>query len=256
MNTPALEACNLVKQFGALHAVAGVSLRVEPGERHAIIGPNGAGKTTFFNLLAGELRPTAGSVSLFGQDVSGLPSFRRCQLGMARTFQRNNLFLGLSVQDNLQLGVRRLRSSASLPIPLPSESRSTSDHVGRLLIEVGLASRAGSLARELSYGEQRQLEVALALASGPRVLLLDEPTAGMSPTETAHMTDLIQGLPRDVTVLIIEHDMDVVFEVADVITVLHFGEVLASGKPADVRASDLVQEAYLGAVPATPAIHV
>jgi branched-chain amino acid transport system ATP-binding protein len=243
----ALAAVDLTRHFGAVKAVDHISLSVEPGERHAIIGPNGAGKTTFFNLLAGELRSQTGRVTLHGRDVTKVPAFRRCQLGMARTFQRSNVFLGLSVRENVELAVRRR---------LGLGSKQTTSETAAVLERLSLTSRADALARSLSHGEQRQLEVALAMASGPSVLLLDEPTAGMSPVETVQMTELIQNLPSEITVLIIEHDMDVVFGVADRITVLHFGQVLASGSPADVRSNALVQEAYLGAAAESAAVHL
>ncbi len=237
---------DLSRSFGALRAVNGVSFSVEDGERRAIIGPNGAGKTTLFNLVAGELPPTGGQIFLGGRDVTRLPSHKRCRLGLARTFQRNNLFLGLTVAENVALAVRRRVGVAAQPLRPSGAFTAVNHETLERLEQLGLADRASDPVGALSYGEQRQLEIALALACGPTVLLLDEPTAGMSPAETADITALIKSLPHSITVLIIEHDMDVVFALADRITVLHFGEVLDEGEPAKVRANPVVQEAYLG----------
>jgi branched-chain amino acid transport system ATP-binding protein len=242
-----LEVQGLCRSFGALRAVQDVSLSVEPGERRAIIGPNGAGKTTLFNLISGELPPTAGRVLLAGVDVTRLPPDRRCALGLARTFQRNNLFPGLSVAENLALPLRRRHATSADPFRDAARGYpGIVDEARDMLVRLGLAERAASPARDLSYGEQRQLEIGLALACGPRVLLLDEPTAGMSPAETAQVTGLIRALPRSMAVLIIEHDMDVVFALADRIAVLHNGRLLADDTPEATRANPEVQAAYLG----------
>ena len=236
----------LRRQFGGLTALAGVSFAVAPGERRAIIGPNGAGKTTLFNLISGELPPTSGRVYLDGVDVTGLPPHRLAARGLARTFQRNNLFLGLSVRENVRLAVQARRGVArQLWVPAASLTEVAAE-ADRVLAELGLADRAGMVVRDLSYGEQRQLEVAIALATGPRVLLLDEPTAGMSPAETAAMVQTIARLPAEMTLLIIEHDMDVVFALADRIMVLHYGEVLAEGAPEAVKGNPGVAEVYMG----------
>ena len=236
----------LERRFGGLTALAGVSFTVTPGERRAIIGPNGAGKTTLFNLISGELAPTSGRVYLGGVDVTGLPSHRLAALGLARTFQRNNLFLGLTVRENVRLAVQVRRGLAHRLWTPADRLADLAVEADVVLDELGLAERADVLARDLSYGEQRQLEVAVALATRPRVLLLDEPTAGMSPAETNAMTRTVAALPREMTLLIIEHDMDVVFALADRITVLHYGEVLADGEPAAVRANPRVAEVYMG----------
>jgi branched-chain amino acid transport system ATP-binding protein len=243
---PALRVEGLKRQFGGLMAVNGVSLSVAPGERRAIIGPNGAGKTTLFNLISGELHPTAGRVYLYGQDITALTNFERARLGLARTFQRNNLFLGLSVRENVRLAVQaRCKVAHRLWTRVDSMADVLAE-ADAVLEELGLADQAHALARNLSYGEQRQVEIAIALATRPRVLLLDEPTAGMSPAETAAMTRLIAALPREMTLLIIEHDMDVVFALADRITVLHYGEVLAEGAPQEVSGDPRVAEVYMG----------
>jgi branched-chain amino acid transport system ATP-binding protein len=241
-----LRAENLSRNFGGLMAVNNVSLSVAPGERRAIIGPNGAGKTTLFNLLSGELPPLQGRIFLDQQDITPLPVHERARLGIGRTFQRNNLFLNLTVFDNVRLAIQAragVSHRAFTPIVRFATLREETE---RLLERFGLQDQANVQVRNLSYGEQRQLEVALALATQPRVLLLDEPTAGMSPAETAAMIEMIQEMPRDITLLIIEHDMDVVFSLADRITVLHYGEVIADGTPEEVKGNPRVMEVYLG----------
>jgi branched-chain amino acid transport system ATP-binding protein len=227
-------------------ALQEVSLSVERGERRAIIGPNGAGKTTLFNLLSGELAPAAGRIYLDDQDITSLPVHRRVQLGVGRTFQRNSLFPNLTVFENVRLAVQSRARAGHRPfVPvdkLEGLTAETNEIVGRF----DLTAEAESPAGYLSYGVQRQLEVALALATASRVLLLDEPTAGMSPAETLTMTALIRDLPRDITLLIIEHDMDVVFGLADRVTVLHYGKVIAEGTPLEIRNDPGVMEVYLG----------
>ena len=234
------------RRFGGLRALNGVTLAVRQGERLAVIGPNGAGKTTLFNVIAGELAPTAGRIVFDGQDVTRLRPHQRAMRGLARTFQKNNLFLGLSVLENVRLAVQRRRGHGFRVIrPATALGDVTEEALG-LLGQLGLGDRQATLARDLSYGEQRQLEVAIALACRPRLLLLDEPTAGMSPAETVDMIELIRALPREITLLIIEHDMDVVFAIADRIVVLHYGEVLAEGPPEEVRNNPQVLAVYLG----------
>jgi branched-chain amino acid transport system ATP-binding protein len=241
-----LRVDGLRRHFGGLTALDGVSFAVAPGERRAIIGPNGAGKTTLFNLISGELAPTSGRVYLEGADVTDLPNHQRTRLGLARTFQRTNLFLGLTVHENVRLAVQARRGVAHRLWAAIDGLADVAAETAAVLGELGLADRAGVLVRNLSYGEQRQLEVAVAVASRPRVLLLDEPTAGMSPAETGAMVRTIGALPTDLTLLIIEHDMDVVFALADRIMVLHYGEVLADGEPEAVRGNPRVAEVYMG----------
>jgi branched-chain amino acid transport system ATP-binding protein len=244
---PALLAVEgLRRRFGALTALNGVSLALAPRERRAIIGPNGAGKTTLFNLITGHLAPTAGRILFDGAPITALPPHAVARRGISRSFQRTTVFPRLSVRENLRLAAAAggrgsydfLGPVARLAAPLA--------HARAVAEAVGLAGRLDSPAGTLSYGEQRQLEVGIALATRPRLLLLDEPTAGMSPEETQRMTDLLAGLSREITVLIIEHDMDVVFTLADRITVLHHGEVLAEGTADEVRADPRVYEVYLG----------
>jgi branched-chain amino acid transport system ATP-binding protein len=242
----ALETRSLNKSFGSLAVAQDVSLAFEAGLRYAIIGPNGAGKTTYFNLLAGNLRPDSGAILLEGRDVTGLDVTSRARIGIARSFQRNNVFPDFTVRDNLALACA-LRAG-STPIFWQPMSRLTSarKEADGLAARVGLADTCNIVARNISYGSQRQLEVALALACQPKVLLLDEPTSGMGPEETARMHALISALPRTLTLIVIEHDMDIVLDLADQIIVLDYGRVLAQGTPAEIRASQLVRDRYLG----------
>ena len=242
----ALAVTRLSKSFGGLRAVQQIDLSLAPGERHALIGPNGAGKTTLFNLIAGELAPTAGRIALFGQDVTRLPPQRRAALGLARTFQVNTLFPSLTVTENLLLAVQgTLPTKLRLHRPI-SSYRDLYDRARAVLESVGLVGAGEVIVRTLSHGEQRQLEVALALASRPRLLLLDEPTAGLSLAESQRLTGLLKGLDRSMSLLVIEHDMDVVFDVAERITVLHDGKVIADGDRDEVKMNPLVAEIYLG----------
>jgi branched-chain amino acid transport system ATP-binding protein len=237
---------HLVRTFGGLTAVNEVSLRVGAGERRALIGPNGAGKTTLFNLISGVLPVTSGAIWLGGRDITRLPAHERANLGMGRTFQRNNLFFNLTVFENVRLAVQHQQRLSHHMFTAAALFSGASAAAADLLERIGLADRGGEPVRALAYGQQRVLEIALALAMRPRILLLDEPTAGMSPAETAEIVQLIAALPRDLTLLIIEHDMDVVFSIADTITVLHYGQVLAEGSPDEITRSRQVQEVYLG----------
>ena len=225
----------------------GVELAVRPGERRALIGPNGAGKTTLFNLIAGALPVTLGRIELFGRDVTRMPPHRRAALGLTRTFQISNLFATLTVRENCLLAVQALsRVKLAMHRPLAGY-RALHARVDEVLDAVGLADRAGATVRNLSHGEQRQLEIGLALAGRPRVLLLDEPTAGLSPAESGSMARMLGRLDPAITVLIIEHDMDIALEIARHVTVLHYGRVIADGTRDAVRADPTVREIYLGA---------
>jgi len=241
---------HLTRRFGGIVALRDVTLSVGRGERHAVIGPNGAGKTTLFNVISGELRPTRGHVILEGTPVTGLPPHRIAARGLSRTFQRSNLLLNLTALENVRLAVQAHTSATRRLLTPVAHLPELTDAALALLARMGLEDRAHVPAKMLSYGEQRQLEVALALAGRPRVLLLDEPTSGLSPGETARMTEMLTRLSRDQTLVIIEHDMDVVFALADRITVLHLGEVLATGRPEDVRSDPRVQDVYLGSLEA------
>jgi len=244
--TPALELRELCKSFGGLQATRDVSLKVMPGDRKAIIGPNGAGKTTLFNLITGIFPSSSGQVLLFGQDVTTWPSHKRTALGMARTFQITSLFPKLTVLDNVLLAINGLRQSKFVMWRFLSSYRDIYDKADALLESAGFLDRRDTEVRYLSHGEQRQLEIILGLASDPRILLLDEPAAGLSSGESAEMAKFLQRLDPHLAILLIEHDMDVVFDVADQISVLHFGEVLETGTPEQIHNSQRVQEIYLG----------
>jgi branched-chain amino acid transport system ATP-binding protein len=243
---PALELRGLSKSFGGLRAVRDVTLKIMPGDRKAIIGPNGAGKTTLFNLITGIFPATSGQVLLFGRDVTSLPSHRRTALGMARTFQITSLFPKLTVLDNVLLAIQGLRASKFVMWRFMSSYRDVYDKAHGLLERARFMDRKDTEVRYLSHGEQRQLEIVLGLASDPKILLLDEPAAGLSSGESAEMAEFLLGLDSNLALLLIEHDMDVVFDVADHISVLHFGEVLETGPTEQIRKSAKVQEIYLG----------
>ena len=246
MTEPALQLDGVAKYFGGLRAVDGVSLTVRPGERRALIGPNGAGKTTLFNLVAGMLPVTGGTIRLFGADVTGKPAHRRAALGLARTFQITNLFPGLTVLENCLLAVQAL-TPARLSMLRPVAGYAALHARARaILAAVGLTGVDEVVVANLSHGEQRQLEIALALAGKPRLLLLDEPTAGLSPAESRLMADLLVGLDPAITVLMIEHDMDIALALASHVTVLHYGRVIADGSPDQIRNDPQVREIYLG----------
>jgi len=238
-----IEIRELRRAFGGVVALDGVSLKISEGERRAVIGPNGAGKTTLINILAGEIPPTGGAVLLAGRDITRLRSWQRARLGLAHVYQRTELFSPLSARENVALAVGARRGPYRLFRAPPRSEYAEAD---ALLERVGLAGREGIVVRALSHGERRQLELAVALAQRPGVLLLDEPTAGMSPAETARITELVAGLDRTLTILIVEHDMDVVFRLADRVTVLHEGRIIADGTAADVRGDVRVHDVYLG----------
>jgi branched-chain amino acid transport system ATP-binding protein len=244
--TPVLELESLSKTFGGLQAVRGVSLKIMPGDRKAIIGPNGAGKTTLFNLISGISPATSGRVLLFGRDVTHWPSYRRAALGMARTFQVTHLFPKLTVLDNVLLAIKGRRASKFVMWRFLSSYRNVYDKAYELLQRAAFLDRKDIEVRRLSHGEQRQLEIVLGLAGDPQILLLDEPAAGLSSGESAEMARFLRGLDPQIAILLIEHDMDIVFEVSNDISVLHFGEVLESGPAKRIRASAKVQGIYLG----------
>lgn len=246
MSEPLLQIEHLAKRFGGIVATDDLTLTVAAGELHAVIGPNGAGKTTLIAQLSGQLRPDSGNIRFAGTDVTRLPVHKRSLLGLARSFQITSLFLDFSVLDNVALAVqghaghsfhfwRSARSEPSLRQP-----------AREALERVGLADRADRRASALSHGEHRLLELAMALAGRPRMLLLDEPMAGLGPEESTRMVGMLQALKRDYTILLVEHDMEAVFALADRITVLVYGRVIASGPPNAIRANPEVRDAYLG----------
>ncbi len=242
----ALDTQDLSKSFGGLRAIRSLSLEIEEGERRAIIGPNGAGKTTLFHLVSGFLFPSSGRINLFGRNVTNLQAHQRAALGMARTFQVTNLFPKLTLFENILLGVQAIKSARFCFYRTVRSFREIIFEAERLLKEWNLWEKRDVLVKNLSYGEQRQIEVILALATRPRLLLLDEPTAGLSPAETALVTSLIKSLPREITTVLIEHDMDVAFEISEKITVLHFGSILAEGSLEQIKGNPKVTEIYLG----------
>jgi branched-chain amino acid transport system ATP-binding protein len=237
---------HLSKSFGSLSVTDDVMLTIDEGERHVIIGPNGAGKTSLINQIGGQIRPDSGHILLRDRHITGSSPDRISRMGVARTFQRNNLFQNLNVMENVRLALQA-RHGNPLSFFSPAATNTVlSERAANLLAKVHLSDDDLRLARQLSYGEQRQLELALALAGEPALLLLDEPTSGMSPGETSRIIELISALPRSLSILMIEHDMEVVFSIADRITVLYYGRVLATGTPREIQTNDRVREIYLG----------
>jgi branched-chain amino acid transport system ATP-binding protein len=246
MTVPALEIQNLFKKFGGLPATRHVTMRVEVGERRLILGPNGAGKTTLFNQITGDVTPTSGSIRLFGQEITGLPPARRAHLGVARTYQIITLFQKDTLEHNVMLallGLSRRRYDMFRPLASMPEMR---DRARRALGRVGLDQFGQRTVSDLSYGEKRRLEIALALAQEPKLLLLDEPMAGLSTEERATVRNLIAAIPRSTTVVMIEHDMDSALSLVDKVTLLHYGRVLVDGERETVVAAAQTREVYLG----------
>jgi branched-chain amino acid transport system ATP-binding protein len=246
-----LQTDNLTKSFGALTAVNAVSLNVEKGTLHAIIGPNGAGKTTLFNLLTGVFPPTSGRIVFDQKEITGTPAHRVAHLGLARSFQRTNVFPAFTLLDNVWIAAFATgRSWNGLLFKNTNQYPEVVQRARQALADVGLADKSHSPAREISHGEQRQLELAIALAAAPRVLLLDEPAAGLSPEETRKMVALVRALKGRYTIVLIEHKMDVIMSVSDRISVMHFGALIAEGTPQEIQRNPEVRRAYLGGVAA------
>ncbi len=243
---PALHIQGLRKRFGGLPAIQDVSLQVMPGERRLIIGPNGAGKTTLFNLITGDLRPDAGSVRLFGEELLRLPTQQRIHKGLARTYQILTLFPRETLEHNVVLALLGLAPQRWNPWAALSGYSALREAARAALADVGLGERAGRVVAETSYGERRRLELAMALAQKPKILLLDEPLAGLSQEERQSIQALLAKIPRDVTIVMIEHDMDVALAYAERITVLHYGQVIVEGTRAEVVADPRTKEVYLG----------
>jgi branched-chain amino acid transport system ATP-binding protein len=246
-----LQTENLGKSFGALIAVKDVNLAIEAGSLHSIIGPNGAGKTTLFNLLTGTFPPTSGRVVFDGKDITGTPANRIAHLGLARSFQRTNVFPAFSLFDNVWVAAFATgRSWNGLFFKKANNYPQAAERARHALSDVGLEKKAYQLAREISHGEQRQLELAIALAAAPRVLLLDEPAAGLSPEETRRMVALVRSLKGRYTIVLIEHKIDIIMSVSDRISVMHFGSLIAEGAPEEIQRNADVRRAYLGGIAA------
>ena len=246
MTEPLLSVQDLSKSYGALKVTQDVSLDVHEGQLHAIIGPNGAGKTTLISQLSGQLRPDSGRVVYAGQDITRLDMAGRVRLGLARSFQLTTLLPSFSVLENVALAVQAREGSSFRFLRPAASEQALNDQAMACLADVGLADRSRRLAGSLSHGEKRQLELAVALATQPRLLLLDEPLAGTGHEEAAHLVDMFGRLKNRVTMVLIEHDMDAVFALADIVSVLVYGQIVASGPPSDVRADVKVRAAYLG----------
>ncbi|HKB93859.1 MAG TPA: ATP-binding cassette domain-containing protein [Gaiellaceae bacterium] len=243
---PALRLRGVGRRFGGLEAVQDIDLEVPPGERRAILGPNGAGKTTLFNVIAGDLPATSGTVELFGRDITLLPARRRAGLGLARTYQQSRLLRGLSVEDNVYLSIVGVEGGHHRPVLLPRDNeirRRAREAAGR----VGLARKVAEPVSSLSHGEHRQVALAMALAVHPKVLMLDEPASGLSRGERQVLSELLLALDPSITLLVIEHDMDVALRVADEVTVLDHGRALVQGTTAEIRVNEQVRALYLGA---------
>jgi len=242
----ALTVSSLTKSFGGLHVTRGVNFNVEPGERRLIIGPNGAGKTTLFNLITGELTPDSGAIHLFGQNITNVPSRRRAHLGMARTYQIITLFARDTIIHNVTLALLGLSPARWNPLIDLKRQGHFVEHAHSALEKVGLADIANRPLAQTSYGERRRVEIAMALTQNPKVLLLDEPFAGLSIDERRDVKQTLLAIPRDVTIVMIEHNMDVALEFAERITLLHFGEVIVEGNRTQVVADPRTREVYLG----------
>jgi branched-chain amino acid transport system ATP-binding protein len=247
MSAGAMRLNAISKRFGSLHVLRDVSIEVEPGERCGIIGPNGAGKSTLFNVIAGELAPSAGSVTLFGRDVTKLGIHSRARLGLARTFQATTLFPRLTVLENLLLALQAHHPRRHFQCFIPQRRYVDGEaQARRLLARVELEHRAHTQVCALGYGERRQLELLLAISQRPRILLLDEPTAGLAPGDASLVTEMLKREGGETTIVLIEHDMGVVFDVVERLVVLHHGSVVADGPLDRIRADEKVQEIYLG----------
>jgi branched-chain amino acid transport system ATP-binding protein len=245
MSDSVLRVRGLTRRFGGVVAVKDVDLDIASGERRAVLGPNGAGKSTLFNLIAGADIPTEGNIELFGSDVTGLGARQRTRMGLSRTFQTSRLLTGLTVEDNLYLAAIGV-AGGRFRLLRTGRDRDARQRAARAAETVGMRDRLDALAGDLSHGEQRQLEIALALVAEPRMLLLDEPAAGLSRAERQLLTALLLSLDPDVTMLLIEHDMDVALTVAERVTMMHDGAVIVEGTPAEIRGNSLVHDLYLG----------
>ena len=242
---PALRLRGVGRRFGGLHAVHEVDLDIAPGERRAILGPNGAGKTTLFNVIAGDFPPTSGAVELFGRDVTHSPARARTKLGLARTYQQSRHLLGLTVEDSIYLAVLGIHGGHLRPVVVGRDRvlRAQAREAAR---RVAIDHKLGELVGSLSHGEQRQVGLAMALASEPKILMLDEPASGLPRGERQLLSDMLMGLDRSITLIVIEHDMDVALRVAERVTMMHEGRVIVEGTPDEIRANETVHALYLG----------
>jgi branched-chain amino acid transport system ATP-binding protein len=243
---PTLRLRGVGRRFGGLHAVDGVDLDVLPGERRGILGPNGAGKTTLFNVISGDLPPSSGSVELFGDDVTFEPARVRAKLGLSRTYQQSRMLVGLTVEDSILLAILGASGGHLRPVTLPRKDREMRERARRAASRAAIDHKLGAVVGDLSHGEHRQVSLAMALASEPKVLMLDEPASGLSRGERTLLTDLLLDLDRSITLLLIEHDMDVALRVAEQVTMMHDGRVIVEGTPDEIRGSQLVHDLYLG----------
>jgi len=243
---PTLRLRGVGRRFGGLHAVSEVDLDVAPGERRAILGPNGAGKTTLFNVIAGDIPASTGSVELLGSDVTTRPARARARLGLARTYQQSRIFLGLTVEESIYLAIIGVRSGHLRPVILPQRDAELRKRAGAAAARVAISHKLDELVGSLSHGEQRQVALAMALASEPKILMLDEPASGLSRGERTLLTDLLLALDPEITLVLIEHDMDVALRVAERVTMMHEGRVIVEGTPDEIRANELVHSLYLG----------
>jgi branched-chain amino acid transport system ATP-binding protein len=243
---PALRLRGVGRRFGGLYAVRDVDLEVIPGERRAILGPNGAGKTTLFNVVAGDLPPTSGSVELFGRDVSDEPARKRAKLGLARSYQQSRLFLGLTVEDNIYLAIVGVRGGHLRPVVLRRVDAGLRALARDAAQRVAIDDKLDAVVGELSHGEHRQVALAMALAAQPSLLMLDEPASGLSRGERQLLSELLLALDRNITLILIEHDMDIALRVAERVTMMHDGRVIVEGTPEEIRGNQLVHDLYLG----------
>jgi branched-chain amino acid transport system ATP-binding protein len=242
---PALRLRGVGRRFGGLHAVRDVDLEIRAGERRAILGPNGAGKTTLFNVICGDFPCSTGTVELFGRDVTSLPARTRAKMGLSRTYQQSRLFAGLSVEDNIYLAIVGVKGGHLRPVRSPRDTE-IRERARAAAGRVAIDSRLSELVGNLSHGEQRQVALAVALAAEPQMMMLDEPASGLSRGERQLLTDLLLALAADLTLIVIEHDMDVALRVAQQVTMMHDGRVIVEGTPDEIRANELVHDLYLG----------
>jgi branched-chain amino acid transport system ATP-binding protein len=242
---PTLRLRGVGRRFGGLLAVSDVDLDVVHGERRAILGPNGAGKTTLFNVIAGDIPPSAGTVELFGEDVTRLPARHCARVGLARTYQQSRMLLGLTVEDSIYLSILGAAGGRLRPVLLPRDG-AMRERARAAARRVAIDHKLDDLVGDLSHGEHRQVAIAMALAAEPRLLMLDEPASGLSRGERQLLTELLLGLDRDITLILIEHDMDVALHVAEYVTMMHNGRVIVEGTPEEIRSNTLVHDLYLG----------